>query len=43
MEYIVRRIGAGSVFKICFVFYGIVGLLIAFLYGLLFLFLFWPR
>lgn len=38
MEYTVRRIGVGPVFKISFVFYGMVGLFIAFLYGLFFLF-----
>ena len=38
MEYTVRRIAAGSVFKVTFVLYGILGLIMAFLYGLLIVF-----
>jgi hypothetical protein len=38
MEYSVRRIDPGSVFKIAFVLYGIAGLLISFMYELMFLF-----
>jgi hypothetical protein len=37
MEYTIRKVAPGTVFKIAFVLYGIIGLVIAFLYGFFFL------
>lgn len=39
MDFTIRRIDPGSVFKIAFVLYGIQGLFVAFVYGLMFLFI----